>query len=798
MSFSLIGNRPAAAVIFATIGLLLNTGCNRQSARSPVAASPPALQSPDARQGGTTTRGDSTPSSSVASKTPVAPAEALAITWQEEAKNSPVPGGAGLIVCEPVDNGADEATVAFGAGCARWLHFEVAGQGELSKTPVWDAVSRASREMNRTDARLTLREAMDLAQKTGVTHLVISAISGNRSNCALTSYLLQLDDQKIVGKPLILRGTQQQVLAQLPGLAKQLALRLDIPVPNIPAKIDASPADMQLVGRLPWQPNRDISDKEKNVLVALAPKNPVAAILALASNDLDEQERFKMLDKALVSQAPENAMTYGAMAYLETSGMSTYDAEFQKLFRKYPGNYLLTAANLQKVYRFNPNQGRTAAQGLVTIAPKNPDAWLSLGFAISNETERLRRGRYSTQISSPEYASLNRLYAEWLKDVQKATELDPFHAKAWARLATAATFAGDSNLADTALWKALNLDPENQQALEWGLQMYQQKWIGDDDKLLKVANMAVRAFHYDERAVNVTEILKDGGKEMEAKRLLKQIVAQQHDIAAKNPNDYRAQYNQAWGLKTLGRFQEASDDYKAILKKFPRKSELIAEPYLGLGMCLSEMGKQNEAIAAFQTFLRKQPKHVRAHMELGYSYRQNRQPLKAIDELKEAIRLDPTRGSTYGLLGDACIDARRGADAVAAYQIAEKYNPDDAIVARNMSVALGMIGRYREAIQYGDRALQLNPNDIEAHSALAYAYGMNKQHQESANECRILLRANPNDARSHENLGDALNEMGQRKEARAEWETALRLDPNGKLNDGGVVKEARENLQKYQ
>jgi len=785
---------PDMAFLAAAITLPLFVGCGRNpNGRGPgsdrSAKSPPASGSPSRMASG----GGSTAPTAPA----ISPAEALAITWPEEAKSSPVAGGYGLIICEPVIGDADEPTAAFGAGCARWLQFVVGGQGELNKTPLWDAVSRAEHEMNRTELRLTMREAPELAQNTGVTHVVVSHISGSPANCALTCYLAQLDNQRIVGPSLTLRGTQQQVLAQLPSLAKQLASRLDMRNPHVPARISALPAEMQMLGRRPWQPTRDLPARDKDALVALAPKVSVAAIMALASNNLYEQDRFKMLDKSLVAQAPDNAMTYGCMGYLETSGMETYKTPFEKLYRQYSGNYLLAAANLQRAYRFDHAQERASAQALVRMAPKNPDAWLSLGYAVSNEADRIRQGRYSSQISGGEYSSLDRLYAEWMQDVRKATELDPRHAKAWARLAMAATFAGDFALADSALWKALELDKENEAAIEWGMQMYQPKWRGDPGKLLKVAQMAVEAYHYDDRSPAVAEMLKQGGQELEAKRLLKRIVTREQENARKNPDDYRAQYSQAWGLKELGRFQEASDDFKAVLRNFPRETAQQADPYYGLAMCLSEMGRHPEAIAAFQTFLRKNPNHVRAHLELGYSFRKNGQPQKAIPELKEVIRLSPRYGDAYAVLGDAYLDSKRGAEAFAMYQSAHELLPENEIVVRCMCMALGMSGRYSDAVKYGEMAIQQDPGDMEAHGALAYAYGMNNQNQQSADECRVLLKANPNDAVAHENLGDALNKLGHRKEARDEWETTLRLDSNGKIGNGDLVKEARENLQKY-
>src|SRR5438874_5551467 len=64
--------------------------------------------------------------------------------------------GAGLFVCEPVPAGADVATASFGDGCALWLHYVIAGQGALGKTPAWRERAMIPGFLERKDARLPL------------------------------------------------------------------------------------------------------------------------------------------------------------------------------------------------------------------------------------------------------------------------------------------------------------------------------------------------------------------------------------------------------------------------------------------------------------------------------------------------------------------------------------------------------------------------------------------------------------------------------------------------------------------
>lgn len=72
------------------------------------------------------------------------------------------------------------------------------------------------------------------------------------------------------------------------------------------------------------------------------------------------------------------------------------------------------------------------------------------------------------------------------------TELTPSNTYAWLNLAKAAAFNGDSVLADTALWKAIKLEPSNSECYKSGLQLNQPKWYGNPDKLAILAVSTTR------------------------------------------------------------------------------------------------------------------------------------------------------------------------------------------------------------------------------------------------------------------------------------------------------------------
>lgn len=83
----------------------------------------------------------------------------------------PLDSGPGIAVCEPTVQKSALRLANFGAGCGRWLHLHVGGQGEFGKTPLWGSMDDARRDMNRPDLRFAKADALQLAQKLGATHV---------------------------------------------------------------------------------------------------------------------------------------------------------------------------------------------------------------------------------------------------------------------------------------------------------------------------------------------------------------------------------------------------------------------------------------------------------------------------------------------------------------------------------------------------------------------------------------------------------------------------------------------------
>jgi adenylate cyclase len=74
-----------------------------------------------------------------------------------------------------------------------------------------------------------------------------------------------------------------------------------------------------------------------------------------------------------------------------------------------------------------------------------------------------------------------------------------------------------------------------------------------------------------------------------------------------------------------------------------------------------------------------------------------------------AIRLDEENGLAYATLANGYRQLNKWEQALTTYQIALKHSPNDALINYWYSITLRALGRFDEAIHYGNRALILDP-----------------------------------------------------------------------------------------
>ena len=706
---------------------------------------------------------------------------------QETSRPVVVPRGAagavGLIVCDPIC-GASGLQV-FGAGCGRWLDLVAAGQPELGRTPLWETRARAQQEMGRTDFCLAPAQAVALAAISGATHAACGTLDGTPAHCTLTYRLYALPSGKAIGSPLSQTGSEAQVLAALPGMAKALDTQLGVHAPRVPVSVALSPAQFVQVQAISRQP--DASDADLLALARLSARSPLAGMALLDTRASDDQVLLTGMVKTLRTQLPANTLAVAHVGSQEPGALRPYAAPLQALFARYPASALLahTEAWVQRVWGTRAGEWKASRRATLD-APGEPDAWLSLGYTLGNIAQDLRQSRLAGDISPTDWASLNRLYPQQEAADRQATMLDPRDGHAWYRLAEAATFAGDRARAGGALGRALALSAERADAYEWGLQMYQPKWGGDPAALSSLAaRAAAQPWDSSEAATGIAESLKSAGFTDQASQVLSGFIAREHARAAKAPSDALVHWSLAAALAaqdTSPSLREASLEYRTAEHLMPNAPAI----HHWLADVLDRRGRTNEAIAEYRLAVGIDPFDAQTHLGLGYDLKHEHQFPEALAELRLAMRLDPRSAATHSAVGDLLSMQRQYKPAAAEYREAIRMAFYSLNAWMRLPSALDQCGQYDQSLQVGREADRLLTEQEQAnaetegplHNTLSDDYLHKKAWDKSIAESGVSLKYNSNDAWAHENLAEAYLGQGRKSEARAEWERTIALgDP---------------------
>jgi type IV pilus assembly protein PilF len=103
-----------------------------------------------------------------------------------------------------------------------------------------------------------------------------------------------------------------------------------------------------------------------------------------------------------------------------------------------------------------------------------------------------------------------------------------------------------------------------------------------------------------------------------------------------------------------------------------------------------------------------QRRRARIRLELGASYYQQGNYQVALQELRQALAIDPNYAAAYGVIGLVYMDLGDRARAEDSFQRGLKLSPADADLANNYGWFLCQTGRYKESIEMFQRALR-NP-----------------------------------------------------------------------------------------
>jgi len=199
----------------------------------------------------------------------------------------------------------------------------------------------------------------------------------------------------------------------------------------------------------------------------------------------------------------------------------------------------------------------------------------------------------------------------------------------------------------------------------------------------------------------------------------------------------------------------------------------------GIGLLLMDERKFNEAYKEFHVaLLNNSPYPETIHSNLGMALTAMHDYKGAINEYREALKINPDLLVARNNLGEALRTNGDYDGAIAEYRTVLKLDPKHVIALNNLGLALHEKGDEERAIENFRAAIQLNPNLAIIHNNLGEALAAKGDIDGAISEYRKGLEIQPDAAFPRMNLGLALVVKGEHEKAIAEFRKAQFYQPD--------------------
>jgi tetratricopeptide (TPR) repeat protein len=170
------------------------------------------------------------------------------------------------------------------------------------------------------------------------------------------------------------------------------------------------------------------------------------------------------------------------------------------------------------------------------------------------------------------------------------------------------------------------------------------------------------------------------------------------DLGRSAPESYQAHELNAESLEVQGKWDEARQEYEAVLKQNPATPGI----HFRLGrMLLSKPNPDPQMAEAakkeFEEELKIDPANGGAEYVLGELARQSQDWEAAIQHFSRAAKLDPTFGDAYLGLGQSLISTKKFFEAVGPLETAVKLEPQNPATHYSLATAYSRAGRKEDA-----------------------------------------------------------------------------------------------------
>jgi serine/threonine protein kinase/Flp pilus assembly protein TadD len=232
-----------------------------------------------------------------------------------------------------------------------------------------------------------------------------------------------------------------------------------------------------------------------------------------------------------------------------------------------------------------------------------------------------------------------------------------------------------------------------------------------------------------------------------------------------DPGNSEIALNEAWAFRNLGRFKDAEQVFRDIIKERPN----YWPAYDALGFVLWRQARYKEAAAAYGAAANAAPNVAQPLANLGALYFELGKRDDAVAALNASLKRGPSNEALIALGDIAFIDGKY-TTALDYYQRAADQYPKNHVTWRDIGDCYAVLGRpalvqknYAKAAEILSDAMAMNPGDGAGWATLAFYHA--KIHDTADAEADLVKAKGANEVESQFMMVQAMALLGRKDEA---------------------------------
>ena len=282
-------------------------------------------------------------------------------------------------------------------------------------------------------------------------------------------------------------------------------------------------------------------------------------------------------------------------------------------------------------------------------------------------------------------------------------------------------------------------------------------------------------------------------------------IAEQHAKAAvqRCPTDADTHYR----LGYIYTHQAKLDAARAAFKRTLARNPDFPEVYEWLGLIALMRNEPQQAVAHYQTAIKKKPYVQSAYYNLAKAYRLLGDTPAATEQLKLFHRMKAYYDRTYAVesalaedpmntalrleLAEVHLKHKHISAAAATYQALIQLHPDSTVGYDKLGRLYMNLHKPQRAIPFFLKVLELNPEAVEAHLRLGWLYTKSKAYDKAESHLQTAIKQMPQLSLAYHGLAEIYTQQGHIQKAIDVYQHITKIEP-----DDADARKALHNLER--